>query len=155
MLFRSVSIKCIDDCMFFAKVFVGPYCYVLVVWVACIIIFSLGECVCSIGGAWFIFEEEVILLSFQEVSCDALSNFPCVAVVAEVSMICEHQDEDFCSFEQVRPCAQSSHDGKKFAVIDRVVLLRITEFLGCETKRASWSWFLLSIWQCDGFVALV
>ena len=87
--------------MFFTKIFVGPYCYVLIVWVACIIILSLGECVCPIGGACFIFKEEVVLLSFREVSCDALSNFPCIAVVAEVSVICEYQDGDFCSFEQM------------------------------------------------------
>ena len=51
--------------MFLAKVFVRPYCYILIVWVACIVILSSGECICPIGGAWFIFEEEVILLSFQ------------------------------------------------------------------------------------------
>ena len=50
---------------------------------------------------------------------------------------------------------QSSHDGEEFAVVDGVILLDVTKFLGRETKRASWSWLLLSIGQCDRFVALV
>ena len=84
--------------MFFAEVLVGPYCYVLIVWVSGVVILSSRECVCSICSAWFVFKEEVVLLSFREVSCDALSYFPGVAVVAEVSVICEYQDGDFCSF---------------------------------------------------------
>ena len=141
--------------MFFAEVLVRPYYYIFIIRVACVVVFLSRGCVCPISGAWFVFEEEVILLSFWEVSCDVLSNLSCIAVVTEVSVICEYQNGDFCSFEQMRPCVQSMHDGKEFTVIDGVVLLYITEFLGCETKRASWSWPFLSIWQCNGFVVLV
>ena len=45
--------------MFFAKVLVGPYCYVLIVRVSGVIILLSRECVCSICSAWFVFKEEV------------------------------------------------------------------------------------------------
>jgi len=66
-----------------------------------------------------------------------------------------HQDRDGCSFEQMRPAAKSSHDSKEFMVVDGVVLLRLHEFLGMESHRSSWSWFLSAIWFGDRGIPLV
>jgi len=70
-------------------------------------------------------------------------------------MISIHQDGDCCSFEQVRPAAKSSHDTKEFTVIDGVVLLSLSEFLGVESHWSSWSWFLSTIGFGDRRVPLV
>jgi len=50
---------------------------------------------------------------------------------------------------------KSSHDSKEFAVIDGVVLLGLGKFLGVESHRLSWSWFLSAIWFSDRGVLLV
>jgi len=60
-------------------------------------------------------------------------------------MVSIHQDRGCCSFEQVRPAAKSSHNSKEFAVIDGVVLLVLSEFLGVESHWSSWSWFLSTV----------
>jgi len=70
-------------------------------------------------------------------------------------MISVHQDGDGCSFKQVRPAMKSSHDSKEFAVIDGVVLLGLGEFLGMESHRSSWSWFLSAVWFSDRGVSLI
>jgi len=70
-------------------------------------------------------------------------------------MISIYQDGDCCSFEQVGPAAKSSHDSEEFAVIDGVVLLSLREFLGVESHRSSWSWFLGAVWFRDREVSLV
>jgi len=66
-----------------------------------------------------------------------------------------YQDRDGCSFEQVGPAAKSSHDSKEFAVIDGVILLSLGEFLGVESHRSSWSWFLSAVWFGNGGILLV
>jgi len=70
-------------------------------------------------------------------------------------MISIHQDRDCCSFEQVRPAAKSSHDSEEFSVVDGVVLLGLGEFLGVESHRSSWSWFLSAVWFGDRGVPLI
>jgi len=55
----------------------------------------------------------------------------------------------------MRPAAKSSHDSKEFAVINGVVLLGLREFLGMESYRSSWSWFLGAIWFGDRGVLLI
>jgi len=66
-----------------------------------------------------------------------------------------HQDGDCCSFEQMRPTTESSHNTEELAVIDGVVLLSLGEFLGVESHRSSWSWFLCAVWFSDRGVPLV
>jgi len=66
-----------------------------------------------------------------------------------------HQDRDCCSFEQVGPAVESLHDSKELAVVDRVVLLGLGEFLGVESHQLSWSWFLSAVWFSDRGVPLV
>ena len=70
-------------------------------------------------------------------------------------MVSIHQDRDCCSFEQVGPAAESSHDSKEFVVVDGIVLLSLGEFLGVESHQSSWSWFLSAIWFGDREVPLV
>ena len=94
-----VSFKRVNNRVFFAKVFVWPYCYILVVWIACVIVLVSKKCICTVSSAWFVFEEEIILFSFWKISCNMLSNFPCITVIAKISVVCEYQDRDFCPFE--------------------------------------------------------
>jgi len=82
-------------------------------------------------------------------------NFAGLSVVPKVRVVSIHQDGDGCSFEQVGPAAESSHDSKEFVVIDRVVLLGLGEFLGMESHQSSWSWFLSAVWFGDRGVPLV
>jgi len=70
-------------------------------------------------------------------------------------MVSIHQDGDGCSFEQVGPAAESSHDSKEFMVVDGVILLSLSEFLGMESHRSLWSWFLSAVWFGDRGVPLV
>jgi len=66
-----------------------------------------------------------------------------------------HQDGDGCSFKQVGPAAESSHDPKEFAVVNGVVLLSLHEFLGMESHRSLWSWLLSAIWFGDRGISLI
>jgi len=70
-------------------------------------------------------------------------------------MISIYQDGDGCAFEQMRPAMKSSHDSKEFTVVDGVVLLGLGEFLGMESHRSLWSWFLSAIWFGDRGVPLI
>jgi len=54
-------------------------------------------------------------------------------------MVSIYQDGDGCAFEQVGPAAESSHNSKEFAVVNRVILLGLGEFLGVESHWLSWS----------------
>ena len=78
-------------CVLLAEIFVGPYSDVFIFWVAAVVVvFSSRETVCSIGGTGFVFQEHVVLLAFRQVSCHLWSNFPGVAVIAEVCMVGEN-----------------------------------------------------------------
>jgi len=66
-----------------------------------------------------------------------------------------HQDRDGCSFEQVGPAAESSHNSKELVIVNGVVLLGLGKFLGVESHQSSWSWFLSAIWFRDRGVPLV
>jgi len=70
-------------------------------------------------------------------------------------MISIHQDRDGCAFEQVGPAAESLHDSEELVVVDGVVLLGLGEFLGMESHRSSWSWFLSAVWFSDRRVLLI
>jgi len=82
-------------------------------------------------------------------------NFAGLSVVPKVCVISIYQDRDCCSFEQVGPAAESSHDSEEFAVVDGVILLGLRELLGMESHQSSWSWFLSAIWFSDRGVSLV
>jgi len=70
-------------------------------------------------------------------------------------MISIYQDGDCCAFEQMGPAAKSSHDSEEFAIIDGVVLLSLSEFLGVESHQSLWSWFLRTVWFGDRGVPLI
>ena len=70
-------------------------------------------------------------------------------------MICEYQDRDFGSFEQMRPAAESSHDSEELAVIYGVILLGGCEFLGMESHWSPWSWFFFAVWFHGWWIPLV
>jgi len=82
-------------------------------------------------------------------------NFAGLSVIPKVCMISIHQDGDGCSFEQMGPAVESSHDSKELMVIDGVVLLGLGEFLGVESYWSLWSWFLSAIWFGNRGVLLV
>jgi hypothetical protein len=142
MLFTKVAVQLDYD------VFIVQISFDLVVW-------SMGEGIGMIRRPRLIFEYDVVLLPFREVSYDVWSNFVGVTVVSEVCVVGVDYDRDGSSFEQMGPAAESSYDAQKFPIIDWVILLSGGEFLGVETTWVSCSWFLHSICQGDWQVSLV
>jgi len=61
----------------------------------------------------------------------------------------------FCSFEEVIPIPEATHDGQEFSVIDGVILLCTGEFLGMETAQVSWSWLFCAVWSLDRWSSLI
>jgi len=78
-----------------------------------------------------------------------------LSVVPKICVVSIYQDGDCCSFEQVGPAAEFLHDSKELVVIDGVILLGLGEFLGMESHRSSWSWFLCAVWFGDRGVLLI
>jgi hypothetical protein len=95
----------------FAKIVVRPDDDVFIVRVPFdLIVWSTREGIGTICSPGFVFEYNVVLLSFREVSCDVWPDFAGVAVVSEVCMVGVDYDGDGSSFEQVGPASESSHD---------------------------------------------
>jgi hypothetical protein len=65
----------------------------------------VGEGVCSVCCSWFIFELNIVLGYFRDISHYVWSDFPWFSVVSQVCVICVYQDRDFGSFEQVGPAS--------------------------------------------------
>ena len=69
--------------MLLAEIMVWPDSDIFVVWVSInFIVGAAGEGVCTICGPGFVFEQDIILFSFREVSCNAWSNFSGVTIVS-------------------------------------------------------------------------
>jgi hypothetical protein len=72
----------------FAKIVVWPDNDIVVVWVSVdLVVGSVGEGVGAVCGPGFVFENDVVLFPFREVSCDAWSDFAGIAVVPEVRVV--------------------------------------------------------------------
>ena len=67
--------------MVLAKIFIRPYKDFFIIWVWPFIIRPSGEGVHSVCCSWFIFQEDVVLFSFREVSHHVGANFPWVSVI--------------------------------------------------------------------------
>ena len=88
--------------MVITEVFVRKDCYVLIVWILFhLIVWSVGEGICSVCCLWFIFELDIILGNFWNISHNAWSNLSWFPVVLQVCVVCIHQNRDFSSFKQV------------------------------------------------------
>jgi hypothetical protein len=83
-----------------AEVFVQEDGYILIIWVSFyFIVWSAGEGICSICCPWFIFELNIVLGDFGDISCYMWSNFLWFSVVPQVCMVHIYQNRDFSSFE--------------------------------------------------------
>ena len=104
-IFNGVPIYNCYTHVVFTKIFVRKDSNVFVVWVSFyFIIRLLGESIRTVGSAWFIFQEQVVLSKFGDISCNTWANFAWFSII-QVCMISVHQDGDFCAFEQVPPTA--------------------------------------------------
>jgi hypothetical protein len=83
-----------------AKVVIWPDGDVFIVWVSFdLVIGSSGEGICMVCGPRFVFEYDVVLLPFGEISCDAWSDFAGVTVIPEVCVVGVDYDGDGSPFE--------------------------------------------------------
>jgi short subunit fatty acids transporter len=64
-LLNTISVEDSNGGVVITKIFIRPNCDVVVVLVASVIVGSVGKGVSSIGGAWLVFQEDVVLLSFR------------------------------------------------------------------------------------------
>jgi hypothetical protein len=81
--------------MLLAKVVVRPDNDVFIIWVSLdLIIRSSGKGVCTICCPRFVFEYDIILLPFREVSCNAWADLAGVAVLSEVCVVGVDYDRD-------------------------------------------------------------
>jgi hypothetical protein len=88
--------------MVIAEIFVWEDGYILIVWISFyLIVWSAGEGICSVCCSWFIFELNIILGDFRNISHYAWSDFSWFPVVLQVCVICVYQNRDFSPFEQV------------------------------------------------------
>jgi hypothetical protein len=72
----------------FTKVVVRPDNNVFVIWISFdFVVWSAGEGVSTIGCSGFIFEDDIVLLPFREVSCNAWPDFAGVTVVPEIRVV--------------------------------------------------------------------
>jgi hypothetical protein len=86
--------------MVIAEVFVREDGYILIVWISFyLIVWLAGEGICSVCCSWFIFELNIVLGYFRDVSCYIWSNLLWFPVISQVCVICVYQDRDFGSFE--------------------------------------------------------
>jgi hypothetical protein len=94
-VFKTIPVGDANACMLFTKIMVWPDNYIFVVWISLdLVIWSVGKGVSAIGRPRFVFEYDVILLSFREVSCNTWSDFAGVAVVSEVCVVGVDYDGD-------------------------------------------------------------
>jgi hypothetical protein len=90
-------------CVVITEVFVGEDGYILIIWISFYLIVRLArEGICSVGCPWFIFELNIILGNFRDVSYHAWSDFSWFPVISQVCVVRIHQNRYFSSFEQVR-----------------------------------------------------
>jgi hypothetical protein len=144
--FKTVPVGDANASMLLAEIMVWPDYDIFVVWISFdLIIWSMGKGVSTICSPRLIFEYDVVLLPFREVSCDMWSNFAGIVVISEICVVGVYYDGDGGSFEQVGPAAESSHNSQKFLIIDWVILFSGGEFLRVETTWASCSRLLCSI----------
>jgi hypothetical protein len=86
--------------MMVTEVFVGEDCYILIVWISLyFIIQSAREGVCSVCCPGFIFELNIVLGDFRDISCYAWSDFSWFPVISQVCVVCIYQDRYFGSFK--------------------------------------------------------
>jgi hypothetical protein len=98
-VFKTVPVCDMDVGVCFTEVSVWPNCNVFIIWISInLVIGAAGKGVCTICGSWFIFQQDIVLFPFREISCDAWPNFSGVTIVLEVCMVSIYQDGDRCSF---------------------------------------------------------
>jgi hypothetical protein len=94
-VFETVPVGDANASVLFAEVVVRPDYDIFVVWVPFdLIVWSTGKGIGSICRPRFVFEYDVILLPFREISCDVWSDFVRVMVVSEVCVVSVDYDGD-------------------------------------------------------------
>jgi hypothetical protein len=84
-----------------AEVFIGPDNDILIDRVVAFIVRSSRKLVCSIGSPRFVFQNDIVLFSFWEVSSDSRSDFSGVPIVSQVGMIGEDKNRDMSALKEV------------------------------------------------------
>jgi hypothetical protein len=118
-VFKTVPVGDMNASMLFAKIMIWPDNDILIVQISLdFVVWSSGKGVCMVCSPRFVFEYDIVLLPFREVSCDMWPDFVGVAVVSEVCMVGVDYDGDGSPFEQMGPAAESSHDPQEFPIVN-------------------------------------
>jgi len=59
------------------------------------------------------------------------------------------------TLEEVIPIPEAAHDSQEFSVINGIILLCASEFLGADTTGVPWSWFFCAVRLCDRWSSLI
>jgi hypothetical protein len=98
-VFKTVPVCDTDAGVCFTKITVWPDYDVFVVWISISFIVGVArEGICMVCSSWFVFQQDIVLLPFREISCNVWPDFSGVIIVPEVCMIGVYQDRDSCSF---------------------------------------------------------
>jgi len=76
-------------------------------------------------------------------------------IVAEVCVVGINKYWFLSTIEEIVPIPEAMHDGQEFPVVDWIILFCAGEFLGVESHRVLWSWFLCSIGPLDRLSSLI
>src|SRR5882672_3590499 len=106
--------------------------FILILWCH---VWSPRQFISLIRVTGLVYQLNVVVGQFHDVSIDSRANFLRLAIVLEVGVVGNYHDGVCGVPHEVSPVSEASNDSQELPVVNRVVLLRFIECLGVESQR--------------------